>query len=143
MCGADGGAPRGAPPSYRHRERYEPARSRAAARLERQALGHEVGLNGYTTVAEARRLLGYLGLGAGDRLLDLGTGRGWPGTFLAAATGCHLVMADIPAEGLRHARAYARHRGIARRTACIGAEGAALPFRRDTFDAVVHADVFC
>jgi hypothetical protein len=40
-----------------------------------------------------------LHLSAADRLLDLGSGRGWPGLYLAARTGCAVVLTDLPLEG--------------------------------------------
>ncbi len=46
----------------RHARNYSPARSHVARQLERAALGHEVGLNGYTTVEQARVLAGHLQL---------------------------------------------------------------------------------
>jgi hypothetical protein len=57
--------------------------------------------------AQADTLASGLGLSAGDRLLDLGTGRGWPGLYLAARTGCRVVLADLPLDGLRVAAVHA------------------------------------
>ena len=78
------------------RERYGRERSEASLKVERSVFGGEVGANGYTTVAQAHRLSESLGLGRDSLLLDLGSGRGWPGTFLAELSGCRVVLADIP-----------------------------------------------
>ena len=77
-------------------ERYSPARSQVARQVERVALGHDVGLNGYTTVEQAQVLSDYLRLPSGDCLLDLGAGRGWPGSHIAQTNQCCLVSSDVP-----------------------------------------------
>ena len=41
-----------------------------------------------------------LEIGAGDRLLDLGSGRGWPGSLIADRTGAELISVDVPTEAL-------------------------------------------
>ena len=53
------------------------------------------GANGYTTAAQANLLAQRLDLGPGKRLLDVGSGRGWPGLYLAASTGCTVVLTDL------------------------------------------------
>ena len=82
-------------------ERYGNRPSLTARRIEQRVIGGDWGANGFTTMAQTDALAGGLGLSAGERLLDLGTGRGWPGLYLAARTGCRVVLADLPLEGLR------------------------------------------
>ena len=77
------------------------------------------------------------------RLLDLGSGRGWPGVYLAKTTGCQVVLTDLPVDGLRIAAARAAAEGLDGRCAVVAASGRHLPFAAGTFDAVVHADVLC
>jgi hypothetical protein len=48
-------------------DRYLPERSCLARRVERQALGHEVGVNGYTTVTEAQAMVEHLRLSPDSR----------------------------------------------------------------------------
>src|SRR5439155_23283560 len=81
-------------------ERYAVPSGDANARIERDVIGAVWGANGYTTVSQADELGRRLCLGPGDRLLDVGTGRGWPGLYLAKQTGCALVGTDMPLEGL-------------------------------------------
>ena len=125
------------------RRRYDCAGSEVARRVEREALGHEAGVNGYTTLAQAERLAQCLALTPESLLLDLGAGRGWPGTFLSAASRCRVVLMDVPIQALLSARVYAEDRGVAALTKAVCALGQALPFRPESFDAVVHADVLC
>lgn len=125
------------------REQYLRGTSEVSRRLERMALGQDVGSNGYTTVAEAQRLAEVLELSAESLLLDLGAGRGWPGTYIGWSTGCRFVLSDLPREALQQARTYAENRGVESEMSAVRADGTALPFHPRSFDAVVHADVLC
>jgi cyclopropane fatty-acyl-phospholipid synthase-like methyltransferase len=94
-------------------------------------------------MTQADTLAHELGLSAGDRLLDLGTGRGWPGLYLAARTGCQVVLTDLPLEGLRVAANRAAAEGLAARIGVVAAAASGLPFRASSFDAVIHTEVLC
>jgi 2-polyprenyl-3-methyl-5-hydroxy-6-metoxy-1,4-benzoquinol methylase len=124
-------------------ERYRVAPAEVSRRIELAVLGGDWGANGYTTVVQADMLARELALRPGVRLLDLGAGRGWPGLYLAAATGCQVVLADVPVEGLRVAAARARREELAGRAAPVAATARALPFTPGSFDAIVHTDVLC
>lgn len=121
-------------------------RQREAERLvDRAVFGAVIGANGYTTVDEASRLLEVLALEPGERLLDLGSGRGWPGMYLAKESGCSVTLTDVPTAGLRDTLSdAARPNGPGPARCCaVAADGRALPFRPQTFDAVAHTDVLC
>ncbi|WP_379583779.1 SAM-dependent methyltransferase [Pseudonocardia hispaniensis] len=111
--------------------------------IERRVIGADFGADGYTTLAQADDLAAHLDLRPGRRLLDLGSGRGWPGLYLAARTGCAVVLADLPGDGLGIAALRAVREGLDTRCAVIAATGQHLPFAAETFDAVGHADVMC
>ena len=125
------------------RERYGRPVSDATRTLERLVIGGDFGASGYTTAAQADLLGERLGLRAGHRLLDVGSGRGWPGLYLAETTGCSVVLTDIPEEGLRIALGRATSDGLAERSAAVAASARRLPFQAESFDAVVHTDVLC
>jgi len=127
----------------RFAERYAGEAAEVVRAVEEIVIGGDWGANGYTTRAEADRLGVLLGLDAGSSLLDLGAGRGWPGLYLAAATGCRVTLTDVPMEGLRHAVARARAEGVSTRAVAVVASARWLPFRVSAFDAVVHTDVLC
>lgn len=114
-----------------------------ADRVERLVIGADYGADGYTTRAQADELARSLDLRPGVRLLELGSGRGWPGIYLARSSGCHVQLTDLPLAGLRTAAARATAEGLTGRHGVAAADGAHLPFRAATFDAVVHADVLC
>ena len=124
-------------------ERYRTTPSPLTGQIEQRVIGGDWGANGFTTMAQADTLARELHLSAGDCLLDLGTGRGWPGLYLAAKTGCRVVLADLPLEGLRVAANRAAAEGLAARTGVAAAAASGLPFRAGSFDAVIHTDVLC
>jgi 2-polyprenyl-3-methyl-5-hydroxy-6-metoxy-1,4-benzoquinol methylase len=124
-------------------QRYGTAQVQVQHEIERRVIGGDWGANGYTTMAQADALASGLGLSASDRLLDLGTGRGWPGLYLAGRTGCRVVLTDLPLDGLRVAAARATGDRLAARAGVVVSAASALPFRAGSFDAVVHTDVLC
>lgn len=115
----------------------------AGVEVEREAVGSDYGNNGFTTVAQADALIDLLELTPDSRLLDIGSGAGWPGLYLATRTGCRVVVTDLTVAGMRHATRRARADGIADRTAAVAASARHLPFRPESFDAMVHTDVMC
>jgi len=127
----------------RYRERYGPDVSPAETAVELEVLGSDYGGNGYTTIAQAAELATALSLSRGDRLLDLGAGCGWPGLYLAKTTGCSTVLTDLSLPGLARARRRSTEDSTTARTAVVVASGRHLPFRPESFDAIVHTDVLC
>ena len=124
-------------------DRYLPERSCLARRVERQALGHEVGVNGYTTVAEAQAMVEHLRLSPDRCLLDLGAGRGWPGLHFARTIRCRVITTDVPREAMVEARRVMIDPAQHPHNAVLAADGTALPFSAGSFDGITHADVFC
>lgn len=120
---------------------YGKARTRAEREIEREVFGTNLGVTSYTTVGQADKLADVLRLGPGMLLLDVGAGRGWPGLYLAAKTGCDAVLTDVPRAALEDAAAGAYQQGLLRTCSVALASGARLPFRQDSFDAAVHTDV--
>ncbi len=106
-------------------------------------LGDEVGLNGYTTFAEAETLCGVVGARPGHQFLDVGCGYGWPGVQIALRHPCDVVFSDVPLDALREAQAHVGGGALRGRADVVASDGRWLPFRAASFDAVVHADVFC
>ena len=127
----------------RFSQRYGEERGDVVRAIELAVIGGDWGANGYTTIAQADQLADMLELGVGSLVLDIGAGRGWPGLYLAARTGCSVVMTDVPVEGLASARERGQREGLDDRTWPVNASARDLPFRAETFDAVVHTDVLC
>jgi SAM-dependent methyltransferase len=124
-------------------ERY---RARATVDLiddiEREVIGEVWGASGYTTIAEARQMLGRLDLQADVLLLDIGSGFGWPGLYLARESGCEVVVTDMPTEGLTISVRRANAEKV-RALGAVACSGRYLPFAGGSFDAIVHTDVLC
>ena len=126
--------------AQRFEQRYRRA-ARVLDDLERQVMGSDYGGNGYTPRSQADELVRVLALYAGERLLDVGSGCGWPGLYIAARAGCEVVVTDIPMPGMR--RAAERGAADGSRAFAVAASARTLPFRARSFDAVVHTDVLC
>jgi cyclopropane fatty-acyl-phospholipid synthase-like methyltransferase len=124
-------------------KRYEAVQPEVAGDIEIEVLGGDLGANGYTTITQADRLAQEVALGPGARLLDLGAGRGWPGLYLAATTGCQVVLVDVPLAGLEAAMQRAEREGLSRRAVAVVASARSLPFSPTSFDSIVHTDVMC
>lgn len=127
----------------RFRARYRVTGTGVLPEIERRVIGGDFGANGYTTMSQADELGTRLALDRSSRLLDVGTGCGWPALYLGETTGCEVVGTDVPFEGLVVAVTRIAESGTAARSWLAGASGAELPFRPASFDAVVHADVLC
>ncbi|MFP5353016.1 MAG: class I SAM-dependent methyltransferase [Actinomycetota bacterium] len=123
-------------------ERYSIGRHDVIATIERAVIGGDWGANGYTTLAQADELALRLGLDGSKRLLDVGTGQGWPGLYLAKKTGCQVVITDLPIEGLRVANLRAEEERI-RALGAIVCSAKRFPFVEGSFDALCHTDVLC
>jgi cyclopropane fatty-acyl-phospholipid synthase-like methyltransferase len=123
--------------------RYAPAQQAINLQIERAVIGGDWGANGYTTIAQADEIGRLLELGPGRRLLDVGAGRGWPGLYLAASTGCSVILSDLPVEGLRAGMERATAEGLQSRACALVASARRLPLRPGSLDATVATDVLC
>lgn len=124
-----------------HGEHYRIVGEPALRRVERKVIGSDYGATSYTTKAQADRLVQHLDLGAGVLLLDIGSGAGWPGIYLAATTGARVILTDIPIEGLSVASRRIQEDDVT--GGVVAASGNSLPFRDGNFDAVTSSDVLC
>ena len=130
-----------------HRDRYD-ARHQLSAHhvsraVEREAVGSDYGNSGFTTRQQADRLIDLLELRRDDLLLDVGSGSGWPGLYLAARAGCRVVVTDLSPPGMANARRRAVADNMADRAPAVAATARHLPFRAGQFDAIVHTDLLC
>jgi protein-L-isoaspartate O-methyltransferase len=117
--------------------------SDAMLEIERAVCGCDYGCTSWTTRDEADNAGRMLALGVQTRLLEVGTGSGWPGLYLGKRSGCHVTLIDLPLEGLRAAKQRAETDGMSETCRIVQADGAALPFQRASFDAIYHSDVLC
>lgn len=127
----------------RFARRYAVGAADVVTQIEQRVIGGDWGSTGYTTLEQADELGAHLRLDASQRLLDIGSGRGWPGLYLAAETGCEAVLMDLPRDALAASRRRAAEEGLAASVSQVVASAAAMPLRRGTFDGIVHTDVLC
>jgi SAM-dependent methyltransferase len=111
--------------------------------IERSVCGCDYGATSWTTRSQADRMGRHLRLRPGMRLLDLGAGSGWPGLYLCQATGCDVVLADLPLTGLRNAVRRTGMDGLLARAGILVADASSLPFAAQSFDAISHSDLLC
>lgn len=122
---------------------YVRAQSPVMLSIERSVCGCDYGGNSWTTEVEARRIAALLGLMPGRRVLDVGSGSGWPGLYMAQTSGCDVVLVDLPLMGLRIAVNRAARDHLPGDCLVAVADAAELPFSDRSFDAISHSDLLC
>ena len=122
----------------RFSSRYAEEGTAAGRLVERRVIGANGGANGYTTVAQADQLVEALNLSPQSLLLDLGSGRGWPGLHVAARAECRVVLTDVPEAAIRTAQR--RSADATDQVSLARASATHLPFAARSFDAICHAD---
>ena len=123
------------------RQRFRIVSDPTMLRVERQVIGGDYGASSYTTIEQADYLAEALDLGPGKTLLDIGSGSGWPGNYLAATTRCTTLLTDPTLEGMAVASERSREDQLSGHS--LVARGEDLPFRTGSFDACTSSDAFC
>jgi len=95
---------------------YAGSPSAVQSRVHRDVLGseHPAGLDphSFVSLTELERFRQELRVGPGDRLVDVGCGRGGAGLWVAASTGARLVGLDVAPAGVEAARQRASAMGM-------------------------------
>jgi arsenite methyltransferase len=100
----------------------------------RWLLGDELHPGGEATT---RRALALIGVGAGERLLDVASGTGASAILAAREFGCLVAGVDYGAEAVRGAQRAADAAGLCDRVGFIVGDAEALPFADGEYDAVL------
>jgi ubiquinone/menaquinone biosynthesis C-methylase UbiE len=123
----------------------EPRIAEFRRRLYLEAFGREYPIeeatDGYITRTELRQIAVAVHAGSGQRIADLGCGRGAPGQWLARVTGAALVGIDISEVALEQARAGARQAGIADKVSYKAASFDATGLDTESVDGAMSIDV--
>ena len=101
----------------------------------------EAATDGYITRSELRQMASALGVGPGQKVADLGCGRGGPGQWLARATGAALVGIDFSEVALEQARTRAQQLGIAGTVSYKTASFDATGLDAASIDGAISIDV--
>lgn len=123
----------------------EPRVAEFRRRLYLEAFGEEYpaeeATDGYITRSELRAMANALRVDPGQKIADLGCGRGGPGQWIASATGTALVGIDFSAVALEQARARASSRGISAGVSYKTASFDATGLDAASVDGVISIDV--
>jgi arsenite methyltransferase len=106
----------------------------------RWLLGDELHPGGEATT---RRALELIGLGAGDRLLDVASGTGASAMLAAREFGAVVAGLEYGADAVRDAQRAADAAGLCDRVGFIAGDAEALPFADGRFDAVLCECSLC
>jgi ubiquinone/menaquinone biosynthesis C-methylase UbiE len=122
---------------------YEVSKLPALKSLEREVLGCDYGGTSWTTIDQVAHIVSSLRLGPEARLLEAGSGSGWPGIYLSRISGCSVTLLDLPLIALTQAGERAADDGILDRVHCVSASATAMPFDTGSFECISHSDVLC
>lgn len=122
---------------------YELSRLPEIKKLEQAALGCDYGGTSWTTRQQVDAIMDSLQLDSTNRLLDIGSGAGWPGLLLGKLSSCNVTLLDIPLNALLQAAERAADDGMTSRTNIVSGSGTSLPFSDRSFDRISHSDVLC
>jgi cyclopropane fatty-acyl-phospholipid synthase-like methyltransferase len=112
-------------------------------KLEQLALGCDYGGTSWTTRQQVDVIVASLELNSDSRLLDIGSGSGWPGLLLAKLSQCDVTLLDIPLNALQQAAERAAEDRMSEQVRIVSGSGTALPFAAQSFDRISHSDVLC
>jgi SAM-dependent methyltransferase len=118
--------------------------SRAETAVRRDAFVEDIGQSSWITAAD---WLGYADLaqvGSTSHVLEVGSGSGGPGVYLASQRGCRVTGVDINEHGVANGIRLAHQRGLAERVTFQHVDASQpLPFAPASFDAVLSNDSMC
>lgn len=131
-------------PSSR-RVAFDAVEGSAAAELygdiRREVFGEDLGQNSWLTAREQDGFVARLGLGVGQRVLDVASGSGEPALRLARRAGCEVLGIEVLERRVRKANDAARAAGLAEEVRFERRDASRpLPYARESFDAVVCVD---
>jgi SAM-dependent methyltransferase len=89
------------------------------------------------------RLARALGIGAGDLVVDIGSGLGTSALVIARATGCAVVGVDLASANVERARTRATEAGLAHRVRFVCGDAEALPLADESVGGALSECSFC
>lgn len=124
------------------------AESTTVARIQREVYGDDFFDDGspnafyYATLTDLRRIVQELQVGAGQKVVDLGSGSGAPTVWVARETGANLVGIDLSPLGLEQARRRAAEWKMDDRVQFVLADLRTTGLESSSFDGGLSLDAF-
>lgn len=114
-------------------------------RIKREVYGDEYPVEAdprsFVTLTELRAMARDLGVGAGQTIVDLGSGQGGPSCWVARETGAALVGIDLSTVGVARASERAQELGLADRIRFQVGDITSTGLPKASFDAAMSIDV--
>lgn len=124
-------------------EYYSRLESGIEQQVDQSVCGCDFYGSSWMNATEAMELAALMKLSTSTRLLDIGSGAGWPALYQSQKTGCSVTLTDLSRPGLKAACMKAIEKGLDDRCQTVHAGAESLPFADDSFEAIGHADVLC
>ena len=116
----------------------------AEAAVRRDTYGEDIGQSSWITAAAWLQFADQLNVRPDSHVLEVGSGSGGPGVYLAAKRGCRVTGVDINELGVANGQRLAAAQGLSDRVTFQPIDASRpLPFDDRTFDAVVSNDAMC
>ena len=110
-------------------------------KIREETFGQDIGQNSWTTVDEYDRFLSWLDLRPEHHVLEIASGSGGPGLYVAKRTGCSVTGIDANEAGVATAtQSTADSNQADRVTFTVANANSRLPFDDDSFDAILCID---
>lgn len=103
--------------------------------------GDDLGQQSFATVRYFDDMVRRLGMDAGSRVLDVGSGTGGPAIHMARVSGCEMTGVEVNDVGIEVAHRLVRGAGMEDRVRFVKADGMAMPFPDDSFDIAISMNV--
>jgi ubiquinone/menaquinone biosynthesis C-methylase UbiE len=124
---------------YYYQQYYPAAQASAAhSQLCERVFGKDLTQDGQADMASVNDLISYLGIGEGDKVLDLGCGAGGISEYISDATGAHVTGLDYAATAVETAAKRTDDKGD--RLTFVQGDMNSLDFADRSFDHVVSID---
>jgi SAM-dependent methyltransferase len=120
---------------------YQHFTTRVLKEIRKDTFGHDIGQNSWITADEFDRFLSWLGVAAGDHILEVASGSGGPALHAARTLGCRVTGIDANASAVSTASALAEASADSHGVRFLEADATAvLPFDADCYDGLVCID---
>jgi len=108
--------------------------------IRQETYGEDIGQNSWITTDEYDTFYSWLGLSAGQHVLEVASGSGGPALYLAKKFKCRITGFDINEEGVKTANQQALDANISDAKFQLANVDQRLPFDDETFEAVMCVD---